>query len=249
MNIARTLDDELLRQPFSREHAAERFESYCRTAATYARTDNAIAVLSDLEAGESRIYYGGFAETLGLSLRGTSGSVRSIWETEILDRIHPDDLREKQWCEYRFFRLLKRLPERARADYLLLHPMRMRDRSGRYLPAMHRICYLAGDDNGCIRWALCLYNPAYVGLRSSCIVRTTDGRMKSLERPDGRGLLSEREREVLRLIGAGHTSKEVAVRLSISRHTVDRHRQNILEKLQAGNSVEACRLAGRLGLL
>ena len=65
----------------------------------------------------------------------------------------------------------------------------------------------------------------------------------------GEELLSAREREVLLRIEAGDTSKEIARNLSISVHTVSRHRQNILEKLQAGNSVEASRTARRLGLL
>lgn len=40
-----------------------------------------------------------------------------------------------------------------------------------------------------------------------------------------------------------------AGRLSISVHTVSRHRQNILEKLRVGNATEACRVARGLGLL
>ena len=37
--------------------------------------------------------------------------------------------------------------------------------------------------------------------------------------------------------------------LSISIHTVSRHRQEILGKLQVKNSIEACRLAKNLRLL
>ena len=36
-------------------------------------------------------------------------------------------------------------------------------------------------------------------------------------------------------------SKEIAILLSISIHTVNRHRQNILSKLKADTSIEACR--------
>lgn len=51
-------------------------------------------------------------------------------------------------------------------------------------------------------------------------------------------LLSARELEVARLIHGGMTSKEIAVSLSISPATVDRHRNNILKKLNIHRSHE-----------
>ncbi len=44
-------------------------------------------------------------------------------------------------------------------------------------------------------------------------------------------------------------SKEIADLLSISIHTVNRHRQNILEKLHVSNAMEACRMARMMGVL
>ncbi|HEX2901046.1 MAG TPA: helix-turn-helix transcriptional regulator, partial [Bacteroidia bacterium] len=61
--------------------------------------------------------------------------------------------------------------------------------------------------------------------------------------------LTSRELEVLSLIQQGHLSKEISDLLSISVHTVNTHRQHILEKLDAGNSMEAVQMAARLGLL
>ncbi len=61
--------------------------------------------------------------------------------------------------------------------------------------------------------------------------------------------LSEREREILRLIGRGRLSKEIADELSISVHTVNTHRQRILGKLRVDNSMEAVRYAAERGLL
>ena len=52
-------------------------------------------------------------------------------------------------------------------------------------------------------------------------------------------LLTSREREVLALAKEGMFSKEISEKLNISIHTVNRHRQNILEKLQVDNMIEA----------
>jgi two-component system, NarL family, response regulator NreC len=43
--------------------------------------------------------------------------------------------------------------------------------------------------------------------------------------------LTAREREVLKLIGEGNKSKEIAEYLCISLHTVEKHRSNLMEKL------------------
>jgi DNA-binding CsgD family transcriptional regulator len=62
-------------------------------------------------------------------------------------------------------------------------------------------------------------------------------------------LLSRREKEILILIGRGKSSKEIAEELSLSIHTVSRHRQNILQKLQVSNSAQAFGIARELHLL
>jgi DNA-binding CsgD family transcriptional regulator len=61
--------------------------------------------------------------------------------------------------------------------------------------------------------------------------------------------LSPREIKVLQLIKDGLLSKEISEQLAISVHTVNTHRQRILEKLNADNSMEAVKYASALGLL
>lgn len=61
--------------------------------------------------------------------------------------------------------------------------------------------------------------------------------------------LSPRESEIVKLVGEGHTSREIAATLVISEKTVERHRANILEKLGMRDRVELTRYAIRRGLV
>lgn len=61
--------------------------------------------------------------------------------------------------------------------------------------------------------------------------------------------LTEREREVLTLIAEGDTTQGIALALNISVKTVERHRANIMEKLNLHNRVELTKYAIRKGLI
>lgn len=52
-------------------------------------------------------------------------------------------------------------------------------------------------------------------------------------------LLTPCQENILNLIAAGNSSKQIAGILNISEHTVGNHRSNILKKLNAKNTVEA----------
>jgi two-component system response regulator DesR len=62
-------------------------------------------------------------------------------------------------------------------------------------------------------------------------------------------LLTEREREVLDLIAAGSTNREIAEHLFLSPHTVKEHTSAVYRKLEARNRAEAVQRAQRVGLL
>ena len=61
--------------------------------------------------------------------------------------------------------------------------------------------------------------------------------------------LSPREEQVAKLVAEGYTSKDIAAALVISEKTVERHRANILEKLDIPGRVELTRYAIRRGLI
>lgn len=61
-------------------------------------------------------------------------------------------------------------------------------------------------------------------------------------------LLSEREKEVIRLIACGKTNTEIASQLFLSPHTVKSHVSHILQKLELPNRTEVAIFAVRAGL-
>ncbi len=61
--------------------------------------------------------------------------------------------------------------------------------------------------------------------------------------------LTQREKEILKLIAQGETSKEIAEKLFLSYFTVTTHRKNILEKLQVKNTAELIKFALSSGIV
>jgi len=76
----------------------------------------------------------------------------------------------------------------------------------------------------------------------------------ALAHPDDRPssalrFLSDREREVLTLVGEGLSSKEIARELNVSLKTVESHRANLMEKLKIHKLSGLVRFAIRVGLV
>lgn len=65
--------------------------------------------------------------------------------------------------------------------------------------------------------------------------------------PDPLQELTDREREILELIGNGLTNREIGDRIFLSEKTIKHYVTNILQKLQVRSRVEAALLANRMG--
>ncbi len=62
-------------------------------------------------------------------------------------------------------------------------------------------------------------------------------------------ILTATEKEILKEIALGHTTKEIAAHRNISFHTIITHRKNIFRKLEVNNIHEATKYAMRAGLV
>ncbi len=77
-------------------------------------------------------------------------------------------------------------------------------------------------------------------LASEMLVSLTRG-----QAPDPLQELTDREREILGLIGTGMTNREIGVRIFLSEKTIKHYVTNILQKLQVRSRVEAALLASQ----
>jgi len=81
-------------------------------------------------------------------------------------------------------------------------------------------------------------------LGARLVAAEADERRRAEEDP-----LSDREREVLRLLALGHTNQEIARMLYISVRTAETHRAHIMQKLRLSSRAELVRYALSEGLL
>ncbi|MFP3590514.1 response regulator transcription factor [Chryseobacterium sp. SIMBA_038] len=241
MEILDTLNKTLLNKNGS--NCLLDIEIYKQQASMYSQIENVISVLSDMQANKSYVYTSKSALELGLNFKENPAIIDSIWEEEILKKIHPDDKLKKYIHELRFFKLMDSLKPEDRVNYNVVSRIRIKDKNDEYRFVQHRMFYTYSPYNNKLRFALCLYSIALdqsIILPSDfLIINSTKGEVVVEDKLNYKNILSQRELEVLKFVGEGFTSKEIAEFLFISVNTVSRHRQNILEKLNVKNSIKA----------
>lgn len=246
------LDIKLFSQSFETLlDADQQLQNAKHIAEIYSRLENGISVLSDLKARKSYLFYGAVADKFGLSAK--EQEINSIWEDQLLQKIHTEDLQKKYRLEFEFFQLLNHLTIQERMDYEMITKLRIKDKDGKYVLVKHRLLYIASSDDGSIWLALCLYNMIYdhpgFSIPQGAIMNKQTGKIIEHNEDRFNGFLSTREKEILQLIKHGKRSKEIADQLALSINTVNRHRQNIFQKLNVSNALEACKIAETMGLL
>ena len=251
--VAHDLNQQLLNQKFIKNSDQEKIlYQYQEIAKGYTVIENSIAVLSDLQSNRSYVYLGRLGCEFGIKDQILSQEIDSIWEDNILQRIQSDDLIKKHALELQFFHFLKSIPINERINYYATCIIRIQDQSGKYQLVKHRLFYVTNNSTGSFWLALCLYNVNCTFENTNIdqsITNSLTGECYYPNLQDCNSILTKREKEILSLVDDGKLSKEIADILSISLNTTNRHRQNILEKLQVKNSHEACQLAKSMQLI
>ena len=239
--------DSLLRHQVSGDSASISYRRAVEYAESIAAVENCIAVVSNLTDNTSRIIAGRFSDMIGL---GDYGKEDSIWEKKIFSLMSPEEQQEKFIAELRFFHYLKNVVPSKRDEYCLYSKLRMLMDERRHIDVLHRMYYVYDNAKTSIIAAICLYSPLIFDFNGkSYVVNTVTGLYEELTHSADSAVLSRRERQVLALIDSGMNSRDIAERLNISVHTVNRHRQSILENLNAKNYHEACRTAKSMSII
>lgn len=97
--------------------------------------------------------------------------------------------------------------------------------------------------------AVCRGEPYLAPAVAAIVLHDFLSRRSAAEKAEAAPRVTPREREVLQAIAEGRTNGEIAVMLGISVRTVERHRANILSKLNAHDVTSLLRTARRLGLV
>lgn len=225
-------------------------------AATCVTLDDDCRVITDASADRCIIVANSFARIIGI--REECGmmfsEVDSSDEDAIYLRLHPEDLVDKRMLEYEFFKFVDALSPERKTSYKASCRIRIKGATGQYIYCDNTTQVLRLSPRGKIWLILCCYKLSArqeeIPGVSPHIINTTTGEIADIRLSEQRSLiLTLREKEVLNLIRQGKPSKQIADILGISINTVNRHRQNILEKLSVGNSMEAVMAATAMKLL
>lgn len=247
--IQSDLNEKLLQQHFSSTSESENFHlKKCKEMAqNFVDLENGIAVLSDLQNNRSYVYSGKLADELKIFQEDNAQEIESIWEEELFSQLNAEDVLQKHLLELQFFQFIKTIPFEEHKDYCVVSRLRIADNPNQKA-LLHKMFYFTNANDKNVELALCLYHFDFLNspLHHGMIINTANSSVIHQTEAGNTAFLSVREKEILKMVQDGKRSKEIAGLLFISINTVNRHRQNILEKLRVGNMTEACMMASKM---
>jgi DNA-binding CsgD family transcriptional regulator len=175
-----------------------------------------------------------------------------------LSLIHPDDLGAKFALDYLNETHLGRLPPAERAQLTFCSFVRSLHRSGQYRWYMVQMADHFYDQSGKIIYSLRVcYDISHLKKEGVPMMTLLDKRQPDKQlffchtAPAHQAIidkllqLTDRELQVVRLLAAGHLTKQVAAQLGISPNTVENHKHNIFQKTQTRSLAELVAFAVR----
>ncbi len=171
--------------------------------------------------------------------------------TFFMENIHPDDKPYFLNFEYRVVEFFKALPFEKVAKYKIQYDLRIKTKNNTYVRVLHQALQIDYDEKNFYRslslhtdishikqdGAPCLSLIGLDGEPSYYNIQDANTFTKSYDQ------FTKREREILKCIVEGKSSKEIADELFISLHTVNAHRKNLLSKAAVKTPVELVRMA------
>ena len=218
--------------------------------------DNSSISVFDLHSKEHVFISDNYSKMLGYDLSKASDEGNTFFDA----KVHPDDFIHNLKLGIELIKLTYRVPVNERKNYKLVLDYRVKNSKGEYVRIIEQQQALELDKKGNVWLALSTVDLSpdqdlLAGPRSRLFnfktgeIIGTPAIYLNSPNADKVHILSKREKEILKLVKEGLPSKEIADKLFISVHTVNTHRQRILEKLNVYNSLEAIQYASDLGLI
>jgi DNA-binding CsgD family transcriptional regulator len=220
-----------------------------------ANINNSGISVFDLSKKEHVFYSPNFCTLLGYDLKQIEEKGHGFLDA----KIHPDDFVELTKNGISLFKLFYHFSSDEKTNYKLITEYRILNADYKYIRVIEQHQLLELDHYGNIWLTLSIIDISpnqeiNEGIKSQLFNFRT-GKIISFQQDDiknGKDTkidLTRREKQILQMVKEGLLSKEISDNLSISVHTVNTHRQRVLEKLGANNSMEAVVFASKLGLL
>ncbi len=219
-----------------------------------AEVDNSAVSVFDMYQQKHVFASWNFTTMLGYEEEGIHEPTNEYFDS----KIHPDDMEKMMRNGVYALRYLYSLPVVERKQHKFVCEFRVRNGEGRYIRVIEQQQALVLDsrDNIWLSLSVLDISPTQDGVPdvTGRVVNFKTGNVTVLESMPQKATdpiqsLTPRQAQILELVKEGLLSKEISDRLSISVHTVNTHRQRILEKLSVDNSIEAIRYAAGLGLV
>lgn len=236
------------------EEEYEIFEKHKVFLEQMARVNNSGITVFDLNKKEHVYASYNLFELFGYETE----KIASIGNDYFTSKIHPEDCLELMKIGTSLFNFGISLPKEQRKDYKVQNEFRILNQHGVYKRVIEQHIILELDKNGNFWLVLSVMDISPVQQENqgviSQMVNVKTGEVSDFSKIQIKDLsdkteLTKRETEILQLVKIGSLSKEISDSLSISVHTVNTHRQKILQKLNANNSFEAVGIASNLGLI
>jgi Response regulator containing a CheY-like receiver domain and an HTH DNA-binding domain len=211
------------------------------------------SVISIFDACEKKHAF--YSSNAGSMLGYVTEEIEEGGELFLDTKIHPDDSLMLLQNSISIFKLYLNFSEDEKINHKLINEYRILNASNQYVRVIEQHQALELDRYGNLWLAMSILDISpdqniNEGIKSQ-VLNFRTGKFIPLFQTEEKmtPALTQREIQILKLVKEGFLSKEISDKLAISLHTVNTHRQRVLEKLGVNNSIEAVILASRLGLI
>lgn len=216
-----------------------------------AETSNSLITVFDLFQKKHVYHSSNFESFLGY----TKNEFEKGGEYFLDSKIHSEDYIALLQNGITLFDLLINISNEQRLNCKLINEFRILNASNQFIKVIEQQQALELDSKGNVWLALSILDISpnqniNENLKAQILNFKSGEFVRLLQTNVNKDLtLTKREIEILKHVKEGKLSKEISDTLFISVHTVNTHRQKILEKLSVNNSMEAVDIASKLGLI